>query len=333
MGLRRSRNAIGLEIGDSYLKLVEMSGGAGRPRILAWGRCALPSRQPVDGTEWIDALAQVGQQLIKEAGATSRNVVVGLPDTVVHYTNVRLPSMPHTELVRAAEWEGKQRFADLKAPLAIRHLRAGSVAGTSEKAKEEIIVIGVSQDVIDDCVNALDRIGLRPRAIEVQHVALARFAATAPSRFAADEQTRMILNVEKMRSRLLIVSEGRIAFCHTLNIGDCEVDESEIAVDTAKLADEIALKQFMPGLRHYAVAFRGGRPDKLLLCGEESLREGMNEALSRRLGVAVHPTDPRNVWGAPSGADTEAKKDDWTIAVGLALRGQYSVRLLRERAA
>src|SRR5690625_2966603 len=96
--LKPRTEAIGLEIGTSAIKVVELRPGA-TPTLSSYGSRAVPPELLQDGMI-VDpgALAYEIQELLKETGITRRFVIAAVGNQQVVTRNIRLPNMPLQEL-------------------------------------------------------------------------------------------------------------------------------------------------------------------------------------------------------------------------------------------
>lgn len=100
---------IGVDIGNSSLKIVELENNKGRPKLLTYGYIdqqneILTSNTPEAKQKVIDGL----KRLQEESHTQSSNAVAALPSYTVFTSVIHLPEMPKKELVAAVQWEAKK---------------------------------------------------------------------------------------------------------------------------------------------------------------------------------------------------------------------------------
>lgn len=110
MGLFSSpENYLGIDIGSSSIKLVEMANEKGRPKLLTYGYM----EQKTDVLKSKDEKAIAGAaksivDLCAKSKTTSKKVVAALPSFTVFSSIISLPEMPKKEIESAIEWEAKK---------------------------------------------------------------------------------------------------------------------------------------------------------------------------------------------------------------------------------
>jgi type IV pilus assembly protein PilM len=110
MGLFEShRSYLGVDIGSSGIKLVELGDDKGRPRLVTYGyteRSADIVR--VDSKENKELVIELLKLLLKKTQASSKKVIGALPSYAVFSSIIDLPAMPRKELAEAVQWEAKK---------------------------------------------------------------------------------------------------------------------------------------------------------------------------------------------------------------------------------
>ena len=100
---------LGIDIGSSGVKLVELLNEGGRPKLATYGYI----EEPVDivrndSAELIQKASVMIKKLIKEAAATSTKVVSALPSFSVFSSVISMPQMSKKDLAEAIVWEAKK---------------------------------------------------------------------------------------------------------------------------------------------------------------------------------------------------------------------------------
>lgn len=100
---------LGVDIGNSAIKVVECENFKGKPKLLTYGYIEQSSDMLTSNTQ--DAKDAIVKALIKvqdAAKTSSRNAVAALPSYTVFTSIIRLPEMPKKELIAAVQWEAKK---------------------------------------------------------------------------------------------------------------------------------------------------------------------------------------------------------------------------------
>ncbi len=100
---------IGVDIGNSALKIVELENVKGRPKLLTYGYIEQPNEILTSNTtEAREAIVRGLHQVQESARTSSQNAVAALPSYTVFTSIIHLPEMPKKELVAAVQWEAKK---------------------------------------------------------------------------------------------------------------------------------------------------------------------------------------------------------------------------------
>lgn len=102
-------NYLGVDIGSSSLKVVELHNEKGRPKLVTYGYIERPSRLlKFNNPEAKQYIANTLKQVVAKAKVTTNNVVAALPSYTVFSSIITLPEMNKKELDAAVQWEAKK---------------------------------------------------------------------------------------------------------------------------------------------------------------------------------------------------------------------------------
>ncbi len=106
---KKPGNFVGIDLGTASIKLVELSGKEGEPRLVTYG-IAERSGDIVrnNSAEEINTVIGLLQRLKKEARVTTINAIAALPPFSVFSSILSLPQMPKKEIAQAVKWEAKK---------------------------------------------------------------------------------------------------------------------------------------------------------------------------------------------------------------------------------
>ncbi len=109
MLFRRVKPVVGLDIGSSAVKAVELKSSGNGHKVVAFGSEPVPIDSIVDGAI-IDgaAVAEAIQQLFDNGGFKTPDVVASLSGSAVIVKKITLPIMSEAELAESIYWEAEQ---------------------------------------------------------------------------------------------------------------------------------------------------------------------------------------------------------------------------------
>lgn len=347
---------VGLDLGHSRIKMVQVALGEDRLRVLVARRAALDPCLAYDSPERRSALIQTIKRLVAEGGVRGRNVVCALPADKVKITSLRLPEAEAGEIDPAVRNGAAERFGLDPRVDAIAYLLAGSVR-QDEQVKNEYIVFAVDNETIRDHIALLEEAGLTPVGLDVPPCALFRAFERTMRRQDDREKTQVFLDVGYRHTIVVFGRADEICFVKHIAIGTSHFDE-EVAstlgiapadaealrvklqqdetmdaatrrhlvdalnVVTERLAGEVSLC-----LRYYTVTFRGKRVERAVVAGGGAWEPILFDALRRHLSITVEVGEPlRGFDMGPDSADATGREGtaDLALAVGLSLKGWCS---------
>ena len=150
LGKRVKAGPIGLDIGASSIKMLQLATDGGRPCVLASMEHDLPSDADPNA-----AIKQVVATALCKHPFRGREVVTAFGSGEFQLKSVRLPRMPADELASAVEFEAQDRFDFGGKPTQIRHLPVGEVRQSGE-LKEEVVVFVVSDERVAARIELLE---------------------------------------------------------------------------------------------------------------------------------------------------------------------------------
>lgn len=344
--LTRTRTLpIGLHLGLQSATLAQLvrDGDGWELHALAQGQ--LPVNENATADEQDREVAAALRQLVVDHHFKGRNVVSCLGSQQLFVQNVRLPKLPPEEIEKVVHTEAEERLPFPIAEAEIRHLMAGEVRQDAA-VKQEVILLGCHQGVINRHIHLLEQAGLVPVAIDVEPCALLRCLHTDDE--TAGDARQLYLHVGE-RTTAVIIAEGRqILFLKYINSGSTNFDAAvarhlDISMsEAAQMRSAVALEPIMDSsdevhrsivealrepletmcmeielcLRYYKVTFRGHALERIVLAGNEATN-WLADYLADRYGM---PCEPANPFAALKQAPTIDLPGRWAAAMGLALK-------------
>jgi type IV pilus assembly protein PilM len=166
--------AVGLEVGTSSLKVVELRGGA-PPQLQGLAMRPMPPGL-VQDDQIVDAegLAAEIDALFKEAGIGRRFVVTAVSNRLAITRNIHMPKMSLRELEKAIPWEAERYIPFPLDEVAMDHYVLDNPNDVEDGKEIEVIVAAARLDIVTQTVEGLRKAGLEPTVIDVKPFALLR---------------------------------------------------------------------------------------------------------------------------------------------------------------
>jgi type IV pilus assembly protein PilM len=359
--LRSDILPIGIDVGNDAVKMVQLrrlpagGDGSGQPglAVIAAARRRFSDAARAKPETRLSEVPDLIRQLRDSAPFVGRRAVSAMPNPWIVFRTLRLPE--GQPMNRAAIFDRLQ--PQLSAPpgeCRLGIIPCGSVRQGNESA-EEVLAFATPAEAIDRFLEALHRGGLTPEALDVEQSAAWRAFARSADVDAGDD--RALLEMGECRSVLMIGRAGSLRFAKPMEIGSRQLDDAicrrlglsaddarELRVRAGRAAAEnaagndtvqTALADATRGLfeklsasivqclRYYAMAFRGSPVRGLYLSGADSVDPHLIAAM-QSVPLPLRTWNPfENIDIAPlRRADRRGTMGQWTVALGLALRGQ-----------
>lgn len=228
---RRAKSVVGLDLGSSVVKAVEITLEGPEPVITGFGRAELPPGGSVQ---------EVVAQVFAENKFRSKRVCAGVSGqaTVVRY--VPMMRMSDAELKQAIQFEVdkylpfdiEEVVLDCQALGRRVHATAGG-DGEAEPSEESMTVLlaACRRELIDDRVHTVQGVGLTPIAIDLDLFALANAweLCGIPDDEVEDEEgmrASALVDVGASRTSINVLRGGDSCFSREINIGGADMTQA-----------------------------------------------------------------------------------------------------------
>jgi type IV pilus assembly protein PilM len=345
---RRSRTLVGLDIGSSAVKAVQLKANGRGYRVAAFASEPMPPDSIVEGAI-IDAAAVTDaiRRVFADKRFTASDVCASLSGNAVIVKKINLPSMTEAELSDSIYWEAEQYIPFDIQDVNLDYQVLDSTPGADGTSGMEVLLVAAKKDRIGDYTGVIAQAGKTPAIIDVDAFALQN-AYEANYGFEAG-QIVVLLNAGASAININIVQDGQSVFTRDVSMGgnsytaaiqkelDLPFDAAEqlkkgVPVDGATFEDaqpvlhavtENVLLEIQKTFDFFRATAASDRIDRIMLSGGASRVDGMREALQERFSAPVEDFDPfRSVgWNGSAGTVTpEEATATGAVAVGLALR-------------
>ncbi len=204
--------AFGLDIGSFSLKVIQCQKKDNKFYLQHWGEVKTPA--PVDEMEKKAriTLGETIKRLISDAKINSQEVMVALSESKVFSRVIQLPVLSESELASAIQFEAEQYIPLPLDQVEIEYLILSEPPKNEPGARMDILLIAAQKTAIDNLLNILDSIGLIPKAMETEILAINRCLSVYPD-------VSLIINIGKDSSSLAIIKGQNLKFVYTFPTG------------------------------------------------------------------------------------------------------------------
>ena len=347
--LRKAKSIVGLDIGSSAVKAVELKPAGRGFRVAAYGSQPVPADSIVDGAI-IDAgaVADAIRRLFDGNKAfKAKDVCASLSGNAVIVKKITLPVMTETELAESIYWEAEQYipFDIQDVNLDYQILDPGT--GPESRGSMDVLLVAAKKEKIGDYTSVIAQAGRNAVIVDVDAFALQN--AYEVNYGLEPGRVVVLLNAGASAININILQGDQSVFTRDISMGGNAYTEavqrdldlpSEAAEQLKKgiPVDGATFEEAQPVLRavtenvlleiqktfdFFKATAASEQMDCIMLSGGASRVDGFREMLQERFNAPVDDFDPfravtwdaRKLPGDP--ADTAATA---AVAVGLALR-------------
>jgi len=344
---RRAKTLVGLDIGSSAVKAVELKPAGKGYKVAAFGSEPVPPDSIVDGAI-IDgaAVADAIRRLFEGRNIRTKDVAASLSGNAVIVKKITLPVMTEAELAESIYWEAEQYI-----PFDIQDVNLDYQileSGDDSKGTMDVLLVAAKKEKIADYTGVIAQAGRSAVVVDVDAFALQN--AYEVNYGIEPGAVVVLLNAGASAININILNGDQSVFTRDISIGGnayTEALQKELSLpfdlaDQLKRGipvDGVTFDDARPVLRavsenvmleiqktfdFFKVTAASDRIDRIMVSGGASRAEGFTEMLSERLKAPVEAFDPFQriafdikkfqVDSSASVAPTVA------VAVGLALR-------------
>ena len=348
MLFRRSKGLVGLDIGSSAVKAIELKPAGKGYKVGAIGVEPIPPDSIVDGAI-IDsvAVADAIRRLFTNKQFKAKDVAASLSGNSVIVKKITLPVMSDQELSESIYWEAEQYIPFDIQDVNLDYEVIDSGTGPESQGAMEVLLVAAKKDKIADYTGVIAQAGRTPVVVDVDAFAMQN-AYEANYGFEAMSVV-VLLNAGASAININILVGGQSVFTRDVSMGGNSFTE---AIQKELNLPFDAAEEVKKGHSVEGVTYDDARPvvramtdnvllevektfdffkataasdhiDRIVLSGGASRVEGFVEALRERFDSPVEQFDPfRQVAfdAKKLGVAPEEMAPLSAVALGLALR-------------
>ncbi|MEX5212612.1 MAG: pilus assembly protein PilM [Nitrospiraceae bacterium] len=348
--LSSRRPLIGLDIGSSAIKLIQLKEAKGRYVLQ---KCAVKPLEPeviVDGTVMDEGrVVSAIQELMTDQGIKNKQVAISISGHAVIVKKISLPPMPDNELAEQVKLAAEQYIPfDINEVNLDFHVLGGPGAGDDSDGQMAILLVAAKKDKVNELCELVKTAGLNPSVMDVDAFAIQNMHEINYPMTKGDVTT--IVNIGASVMNVNIVQNGASLFTRDIPLGGnryTEAIQRELGMSFEE-AEEVKKSERPSGgheeivrsvienlnaevaseigrtIDYYKSTAGDGDVERLLLCGGGSKASGLLEQLRDRMRVKVELANPFQEIDCTSADMDPAMLDEMSavaaVGVGLALR-------------
>jgi type IV pilus assembly protein PilM len=344
-----SKGLVGLDIGSSSVKLVELSpkGRAGF-ELTNLGTAPVPNEAIVQGAFLNSgAIVDAIREAVEKAKTRTRNVAAAVSGHSVIVKKVSLPQMTRAELEEQIRWEAEQYI-----PFDVNEVNLDfQILEERGEGQMDVLLVAAKKDLIDDYVQVISEAGLVPVAIDVAAFAVEN--AFEMNYDSTASETVALVNIGAQTVNINVIANGSPCFTRdittagnqyteeiqkALSISFEEAERVKLGGRGGQMSQDVVPREVEEAMRtvsdtvvgeisrsldFYGATTAEGRIGRVLMSGGSARVAGLRNAFQERTGHRIEILDPLARMVPSSRFDPEDLQDlspSLGVAVGLALR-------------
>lgn len=319
MGLfSRKRPTIGLDIGSSSIKLMELEQGKdGRYRLKNFAMAQLPPEAIVDGAVMnTNVIVDAIRELIQQRKVKTKDVAASISGNSVIIKRVTLPQMSFDELEESIQWEAEQYI-----PFDINDVNIDVQildGASADPGQMDVLLVAARKELVSEYQSILSQAGLRPAIIDIDAFAVANMFELC---YEKSPDTVALVNIGASSVNIHLLRNGVSAFTRdiamggrqfteeiqrTLNISYEEAEAMKLGGgeddETAVVPEEIErvlssvgenlATEIQRSLDFYLSTSADAGIGSIFLSGGAARTPGLSRAIERQTGLPVEVIDP-----------------------------------------
>jgi type IV pilus assembly protein PilM len=316
-GLGKTKAVVGLDIGSSAVKAVELKPSGKGFKVVAFAMEPVPPDSIVDGAI-IDgaAVAEAIRRVFENKAFKTKEVAASLSGNAVIVKKISLPVMTEAELAESIYWEAEQYipFDIQDVNLDYQILDAGT--GADSKGTMEVLLVAAKKEKIADYTGVISQAGRVPIIVDVDAFALQN--AYEVNYGLEPGVVVVLMNAGASAININILTGDQSTFTRDISIGGNSYTEAvqkelNLPFDSAEQVkrgvpvDGVNPEDVMPVLHamtenvlleiqktfdFFKATASSDRIDRIVVSGGASRAEGFLETLTERFDAPVELFDP-----------------------------------------
>ncbi len=304
--------SIGLEIGDGFLRAVEVEGGAKGASIRKFVQAPVVMQE---GRTAEDALVEAIDGLFREHSLSRGNVVLSIESTEATLRELSMPITVDEQLKKTVKFEFEHHVHSKS----VEDMIVDFYRIEKREKTTQVLAAGVPKPVIQHRLEIAARCGIDPAIIDLDLFSL--FNGAVGSGVFEGKPAALHVHLEPKYAKLLAVDEGRLRFVRTIRLSQVGAKAREAAegvaqslggtyhVSSAKAIAEVLNREIARSLLSHPLK---QSVSHIIVTGPSELVRGVVPALEELSAIPTESFSP----------DPEQEEMTASVAaLGLAFRG------------
>jgi len=208
----KPRSYLGIDIGTTSIKIVEVSRGQEGLRLVNYGFLESYGRlERVNEAFQTSSLKLSGKEaaellkfLVKKSRVKTKHAMVSIPPFSAFYTLLELPKMSSEEITKSMQYQARQYIPLPMSEVTLEWIKVGEYTDEKGFLKQQIFLVSIPNETIEHYQKIFSAAGLRLDAIELENISVARALING------DPTPTAILDIGSRSSSVSIIDDGYV---------------------------------------------------------------------------------------------------------------------------
>lgn len=335
----RKKDILGLDIGTSSVKFVQLKNEGKRTKLIGYGKVKIPKNIILEGiVAEPEKLAELLKKNFSNAPwgkVTAKRIISSLPESKIFTRIIELPFLGSKDVEEAVKYEVEQSI-----PIPATDLYLDWQILEQNPEKMVVIFSAAPRSIVDSYVQLFNLLEMEPLALEPSLVALSRAMISNKNQV----EPVIILDIGGATSNMAVF-DSTLRVTESLPIGGITFEEKitqnlGIEAKDARLLVREGMKEGSPAapiiqdeiekltveiekmINYHEEKGGGGKITKVLLCGGLAFMPGLTDLIQEKTKLEAKVGNPWvNISIYPIKPVSKDRSAGYAAAIGLSLRG------------
>jgi len=210
-----SKRVIGIDLGSSSIKLVELEASGKVYNLVSFGVIPTPSESIANGQiNDSVALATSIQTLLKETKSKCKSAVTGMWGSAIIIKKISIPKVDSKILQETIRFEAEQYIPFEISSVALTHVVLDSKSSADTM---DVLVVAAKSDQLLQYVEAISMSQLKCSIVDANSIALANCFEMNYGRIK--NETIALMNFGAEITNFVVLHNGELVFCRDIGVG------------------------------------------------------------------------------------------------------------------
>ncbi|EKD24197.1 MAG: hypothetical protein ACD_81C00087G0008 [uncultured bacterium] len=228
MKLFGSSSYLGVDIGTTSIKIVEIGKGSSGPELQNYGILeSYGHLERVNNAIQTSSLKimeadtiQLLKTLIARSNFKSKEVIASIPSFAVFITLFEIPQMKDADIAKAMQFQIGQYIPLPITEVSIDWLKVGERQDEQGFVKEQILLVSIPNETVDKYRRIFSAAGLNLRAIEIESLSLLRAISDASM------PPTLIVDIGSRSTNIAVVDKGNLRYNYQTDMSSAGITQA-----------------------------------------------------------------------------------------------------------